>query len=276
MFKGNEINSHLDNVQPSDAASRSFDVGLLKESKDFWDKLLDSPSEDKETILSKELLDTERNPELEFVGTVSESSLKETKDFWDALYSSFKDNQSLTITYEEGETDQPKEYYTEYSERLKHTPVDSENGHWEGERGESKYIPSPETEKGRAGISKLAEYDMDGIEYRNCEPDYSDCSEGTVQIDNMSENRPSNFSQADIKLSEQWNAENREGRSDWTDEDVENYRKENNLSWHECCDTKTMNLVSRDIHGGDTSVFLHSGGVAECKVRDNTGGGFDE
>lgn len=40
--------------------------------------------------------------------------------------------------------------------------------------------------------------------------------------------------------------------------------------------SKTMNLVSRDIHGADTSVFLHSGGVAECRVRDHVGGEFDE
>ena len=166
--------------------------------------------------------------------------------------------------------------YTDYSERLKHTPIDSENGHWEGGRGESKYIPSPETEKGRAAISKLAEYGMDGIEFKNCEPDYSKCSEGTVRIENMTENRPSNFAQADIKLADQWNKEMREGRNDWKDKDVEEFRKSNNLSWHECCDTKTMNLVSRDIHGADTSVFLHSGGVAECRARDNVGGEFDE
>ena len=117
---------------------------------------------------------------------------------------------------------------------------------------------------------------MDGIEFKNCEPDYSKCSEGTVRIENMTENRPSNFAQADIKLADQWNKEMREGRNDWKDEDVEKFRKSNNLSWHECCDTKTMNLVSRDIHGADTSVFLHSGGVAECRVRDHVGGEFDE
>ena len=75
MFKGNEVGTQLDNIQQTDAESRTFDVGLLRESKDFWDKLLDSPSEDKDTILSKEPLDTEKNPNLEFVGTVSASSL---------------------------------------------------------------------------------------------------------------------------------------------------------------------------------------------------------
>lgn len=170
-----------------------------------------------------------------------------------------------------------KGFYTDYKSRIDCTPAEeSALGRWEGERGESKFIPSDETEKGRNGIAKLAEYGMDGIPYRHGEPDYSKCNEGTVEIENMTECRPSNFDQANAKLAEQWNATARDGKSDWSSDDVDTYRKENQLSWHECCDTKTMHLVSRDIHGGDTSVFLHSGGVAECKARDNTGGGFDD
>ena len=99
---------------------------------------------------------------------------------------------------------------------------------------------------------------------------------GTVQIDNMTESMAKNYAQADIKLAEQWNAQSREGRTDWTDEDVYKWRHENKLSWHECCDTKTMHLLSRDIHGAGTSVFTHWGGRAECRVRDNIGGSFDE
>lgn len=167
-------------------------------------------------------------------------------------------------------------FYTDYIDRYKQTPKNGEFGYWDGERGESKFTPSAETEKGRAGIEKLAEYGMDGIEYKNCEPDYSRCSEGTVRIDNMTEFRASNFAQADEKLAEQWNAKSKDGRTDWSAEDVDKWRNESKLSWHECCDTQTMHLVSRDIHGADTSVFTHSGGVAECKARDNIGGGFDE
>lgn len=169
-------------------------------------------------------------------------------------------------------------FYTDYKDRSDRMPVNSENGTWEGEPGESKFIPSDKTEKGRAAIDKLSEYGMNGIEYNNCEPDYSKCCEATVQIDNMTASRYKNFDQADKKLAEQWSNEKKFGQEKWTDEDIEKYRKENHLSWHERCDTKTMDLVSRDIHGGDTSVFLHSGGVAECKARDekNIGGGFDE
>lgn len=169
-------------------------------------------------------------------------------------------------------------FYTDKKFRIDHTPVNSENGHWTGERGESKYIPSDQTEAGRAGKEKLAEYGMDGIEYKNGEPDYSKCSEATVKIDDMTFNRGRNFDQADEKLAEQWNKENKSDKNDWSSKDVEQYRHDNRLSWHERCDTETMDLVSRDIHGGDTSIFTHSGGVAECKARDgfNKGGRFDE
>ena len=46
-----------------------------------------------------------------------------------------------------------------------------------------------------------------GIEYDNCIPDFSECSESTVQIDNMSEKRygpGGNFEQCDSKCAEKW------------------------------------------------------------------------
>jgi len=183
------------------------------------------------------------------------------------------------------------EFYSTAKERIDRSPADNPNpnGHWEGERGNSKFVPSSETEKGQAGISKLAEYGKDGIVYHNGEPDYSECSEATVQIDNMTEHRADyedangvkcdgNFTQADKKCAEQWNIQQKDGRTDWDEEGVAQWRAENRCSWHECCDTKTMHLVSRDIHGADTSVYLHWGGCAECKRRDSitSGGGFDE
>ena len=88
--------------------------------------------------------------------------------------------------------------------------------------------------------------------------------------------QPGNFSQADAKLAEKWNEQQKDGRTDWTDEDVYEWRHDpaHQCSWHERCDTKTMDLVPYDIH----SYCKHLGGVSECKARDsvNDGGGFDE
>ena len=164
-------------------------------------------------------------------------------------------------------------FYTDYLDRFRATPrEDSPNGSWKGERGESKFVPNPETEQGQKAAEVLKANNLDGIEYRNGEPDFSGCAESTVSIDNMTSDRVSNFAQADVKCAELWSSENKDEKGDWSARDVSNYRHENRFSWHERCDTKTMDLVSMDVH----TFFKHSGGVAECKARDNIWGGFDE
>ena len=178
--------------------------------------------------------------------------------------------------------------YNPYSARLKCTSVDNNPmlGHYEGERGESKFIPSNRTAEGIIITEILALYGQDGIIYRNAEPDFEVCAEAVVKIPAMSENRENyfnedgnvamgNFTQADMQLAEEWSKEAREGRSDWLPRDVYDYRKANRLTWHEKCDTKTMVLVRFEIN----LFFKHSGGCSECRVRDSVtdnGGGFDE
>ena len=176
---------------------------------------------------------------------------------------------------------QKEDYYTSYEERLKQTP--KEKGTWVGERGESKFIPDLKLHENAALIEKMKEYGIDAIEYKNAEPDFSKCSKATVEIDDMTKNRydyfddsgnrrDGNFTLADKKLAEQFNAEAKDEKTDWKVNDIEKYRYDNKLSWHERCDTKTMDLVPREIH----EFYGHSGGCAECKVRDSVGGGFDE
>lgn len=178
------------------------------------------------------------------------------------------------------------EYYNTYEDRISCTPKeDSILGKWEGDRGESKFVPNSETLEGKAAIDKLDEKGLDGIEFKNAEPDFSKCAESTVEIDHMTENRDDyysadgtlqqgNFTQADIKCAEKWNSEAKDGRTDWDARSVNEWRHENRCSWHERCDTRTMDLVPYDIH----SHCKHLGGVSECKVRDSfdLGGGFDE
>lgn len=201
-----------------------------------------------------------KNPQAENFKQIkpeSEISQMEAKSFWEA------------------ET----EHYNSYQTRLDRTPQkDSVDGHWDGERGESKFIPDENTVRGKAAAEKLKESGLDGIEYNNAEPDFSPISEVTVKIENMTEYRygeGGNFDQANIKCAEKWNNEAKDGCTDWTPRMVEEWRGKNNYTWHERCDTKSMDLVPREVH----SVALHSGGVSECKVRDaigNIGGGFDE
>ena len=178
--------------------------------------------------------------------------------------------------------------YNTYEDRLAKIPVSDSpvNGRYDGIRGESKYIPSNRTVEGVIVKEILSRYGIDGITYRNAEPDFEVCAEYSVKIFHMTENRDNftngegqtalgNFSQADIELAKVWNAETREARNDWKARDVFNYRKTNKLTWHEKCDTETMVLVRTEIN----SFFKHSGGCSECSIRDavkNDGGDFDE
>ena len=175
-----------------------------------------------------------------------------------------------------------------YDVRLARTSADDNPifGRYEGIRGESKYVPSRRTVEGVIVTDILSRYGLDGIYYRNAEPDFEPCAEAVVKISGMTENRENftnnvgeialgNFSQADIELAKAWNLGNREGRSDWEARDVLNYRKANKLTWHEKCDTETMVLVRFEIN----LFFKHSGGCSECRVRDavgTDGGDFDE
>lgn len=155
-----------------------------------------------------------------------------------------------------------------YKERLDQVPKnDTNRGGWEGERGESKYIPS------NAEIKKLLEkYNMDGIEYNNAIPDFSAFSKATVEIDNMTSNRNNNFRQADLLCAEKWSKEGRDGKTDWTPRDVANWRRDNGYSWHECNDTKTCQLIPTKVN----DYFGHLGGVGECNKRNPMEVVFDE
>ena len=107
-------------------------------------------------------------------------TVSEAKDFW---------NKEFTVEPIENTDSEFGGKYNSYEKRLGCVPADGETGKFEGERGNSKFIPSDETERGAVCKEKLAEYGKDGIEYKNLEPDFSEVSEGTVKIDNMTEHR---------------------------------------------------------------------------------------
>lgn len=180
-------------------------------------------------------------------------------------------------------------YYTSEKERIDRTPSEnSDLGTWKGKRADSEFIPSEKTRRGQEAKEKLAEKGLYGIEYKNGEPDFSKVAEETVIIDNMTENRwdyhdkngekqDGNYAQADKKLAEQWTKQGKlkdDGTSEWREKDVKEWRDEHKYTWHECCDREIMHLISRTVH----KYFLHSGGCAECRIRDskNIGGIFDE
>lgn len=136
-------------------------------------------------------------------------------------------------------------YASTYEERLQQTPVN--NGHWDGERGESKFYSNNEETN-----SYLREAGTDGIEYEDCIPDFSEVSKGDVKIDSMSEDRNKNFRQADQKLADEKGCSPRE---------VAEWREQNGYTWHECNDKQTCQKIPSSVN----KTFGHLGGVSECK-----------
>lgn len=146
-----------------------------------------------------------------------------------------------------------------YSKTLPRT-----GGEWSGEVGNSMWKPDkdyiPENRNysnpdGKSAGELFQKHGIDGIQFNNGEPNFSEISEGTVEIENFSDCRyglGGNFDQADEKLSIERNCSKQE---------IKEWRMDNQYTWHERSDCQTMDLVPRDIHNW----LPHSGGISEIK-----------
>jgi len=143
-------------------------------------------------------------------------------------------------------------------ESVKNCPVEGKNGHWEGERGDSRwkpdpdYVPQKSNPDGRNWKEILDKYGIESIPYKDGEPNFSEISKGDVEIEPFSATRTDNFDKADIKLAKQKGC---------TPEEVVKWRKESGYTWHECKDMKTMQKVPSEVHNN----VSHCGGVSEAK-----------
>ena len=168
---------------------------------------------------------------------------KESPDSWEQLE---KKNGDDFVTKANEET----------SDKMKNCPIS--DGHWEGERGDSKWIPDSEhvplkkNPECKTWGEILKEYGIDGIKFKNGEPDFSEISKGDVEIEGFSKDRGDNFDKADQELAK---------KRGCTPEEVAKWRKENGYTWHECLDMKTMQKVPSIIHNN----IPHRGGVSEAK-----------
>lgn len=148
-----------------------------------------------------------------------------------------------------------------------------ENGQWDNEEGDSRWKPNPQDVPSKSNPENktweeiLSPYGVDGVDFHGEEPDFSPFSKGTVEIEGFSTERKDNYAKADEALAKQWNEEAKDGRTDWTSADVQQYRHDNKLTWHERSDMKTMDLVPSEIH----SNIPHAGGISEAKKQQNEG-----
>ncbi len=143
-------------------------------------------------------------------------------------------------------------------ENYKNCPIEGNNGHWDGERGDSKwipdrdYIPGKSNPNGKTWDEILDKHGIDGISYKGGEPDFREISKGTVEIEPFSDDRSDNFDKADIELAKQ---------KGYSPEEVAKWRKDNGYTWHECKDMKTMQKGPSEVHNN----VSHCGGISEVK-----------
>ena len=143
------------------------------------------------------------------------------------------------------------------------TILPQNGGEWSGERGNSRWWPNrDEIPKDRHGTNPehktwgeiLDEYGVESIPFVDGYPDFSEVSKGQVEIDDFTDERKSNFAQADEKLAEQRGC---------TPQEVKDWREANGYTWHECEDCKTMQKVPTEVHGN----VSHSGGISVYKSQ---------
>lgn len=154
-------------------------------------------------------------------------------------------------------------------------------GTWDGMPGDSVYHPEPKTvpanpqanPKCKTYTQILRENNMpNGVPYVKGHPDFRAAARATVEVP-MIADRSVNMAKADSLLAQQV----RNGKAtveieeclqkmgvdvkNVTKGDISRMRKQFGLTWHEHQDMKTMQLLSKELHGS----IPHSGGIAALK-----------
>lgn len=185
----------------------------------------------------------------------TQKQIENVKSIGDAVLEKWKDIKDFTL---EKLNEQAKENITQKYERLLKGCLPRTDGEWDGEIGNSKWKPNPDSIPKKMNPENepwkkiFDRYGIDSIEFKDGYPDFSEIAKGEVQIEDFTEDRSINFDQADEKLAKEWGC---------SPEEVEKWRKENKYTWHECEDCKTMQLVPSEVHGN----IPHSGGISEYK-----------
>ena len=141
---------------------------------------------------------------------------------------------------------------------MRNCPIDGNNGHWDGERGNSTWIPDDNYVPEKSNPDGLTwreikdKYGIEGIPFKDGEPDFSETTKGKVEIEGYSDSRPKNFAKADVEMA------NKRGCSP---SEVREWREKNGYTWHESRDCKTMSKMPNDVHLN----VPHRGGISTIK-----------
>lgn len=254
------------------------------ESDDLSPALDDIPEDDFSENAIDALADISDDSDVDDSGETANEEMNDSEPDWERTSLTGEEEAIVQEMSDDGELDIPvvNEDLTDPVHAGLHLP--SATGEFLGERGNSEFRPT-----GKEALKTMSEYGRESVEYKGGYPDFSpftthkspwgdlDCQ---VEIGHMTDQRenPSwefgerprgsghdpnydlgNFAQADNSLLERLHETN----PDATVQDVVVFRKDNNLTWHECADGKTMQLVPTVIH----DACRHSGGVSEMKYR---------
>lgn len=145
-----------------------------------------------------------------------------------------------------------------YSPKPKCSYGHYEEGEDDSVRGNGLFIPNDQAIfedvlfPGEGVKNEAGQY---GVVYKDGIPDFSPYAIGEVKIANMTGERDGkggNYEQADEQLAKQWGCE---------PEQVADWRKKHNYTWHELNDIKTMQLVPFELN----KTCRHIGGTSEAK-----------
>ncbi|WP_211252930.1 HNH endonuclease [Carnobacterium gallinarum] len=167
------------------------------------------------------------------------------------------------------------EFASTYEARLGQTPaLGNKKVQFVGARGESLSTLKPPPDAKLESILKNA--GVEGVYYKNGVPDFSPFSKAEIEIEYMlggkgalgSKARDFNFQQANSNLAKQLNDSPNLAKTFGMESgnikprDIEKYRVQNNLTWHELNNGTTIQLVPSEIN----STFGHIGGVGEINA----------
>lgn len=132
-----------------------------------------------------------------------------------------------------------------YEERFNHTPKN--DGTWTGDRGESKWVPDdPDVQE------TLSDSGTDGIEYKNCFPDFQPVTKFTAQLPEelLQKSDPEQFKECNRQLLEAVENDPTFAKT-FSAIDLQRLSKGENpvdCTWHHDVTSGTMRLIPTDIH----------------------------
>ncbi|HEY9088463.1 MAG TPA: HNH endonuclease, partial [Anaerolineaceae bacterium] len=132
-----------------------------------------------------------------------------------------------------------------YEERFNHTPKN--DGSWSGERGESKWFPDdPDVRE------TLSNHGADGIEYKNCFPDFQPVTKFTAQLPEelLQKSDPEQFKECNQQLLKAIEKDSTFAK-DFSAIDLQRISKGENpidYTWHHDVTSGTMRLIPSDVH----------------------------